>query len=55
MRKSLENDKYLQTITSIDVGIRMEIEAGRITVPSFSEYENFREFITHLEVTRSEN
>ncbi len=51
----LETDRYLQRITSNEVGIRMEIQTGQVVVPTFSEYENFREYITYLEATRNEN
>lgn len=51
----LETDRYLQRITSDEVGIRMEIQTGQVVIPTFSEYENFREYITYLEATRNEN
>jgi uncharacterized protein YlxW (UPF0749 family) len=51
----LETDRYLQRITSNEVGIRMEIQTGQVVIPAFSEYENFREHITHLEATRNED
>jgi uncharacterized protein YlxW (UPF0749 family) len=55
MREALETDRYLQRITSIDVGVRLTIEEGQIIVPSFSEYDDYRKYITQLEVTRSED
>ena len=55
MQEALHSDRYLQRITSLDVGIRMTIEKGQITVPSFSEYDDYRKFINQLEVTRSED
>ena len=55
MEETLQADRYLQRITSLDVGVRMTIEKEQILVPSFSDYDDYRSFITHLEVTRSED
>ncbi len=53
--EAVANDRYLQRITDVEIGVRMSIESGLQTIPSFSEYGDYRKFITLLEVTRSED